>query len=292
MRNVLRNTNEVAHYWANKVQPRGRSGNVYFVGDVIYSYGLHFAMARHLPNGRVAMTTRKYSITTTEHMSIVRRAIGYGRSVLFVKFPEGTAADQYDATIAEVRELMERSLKARTKKAMYVSEASALIESFNEFAISLGEDVRISRDLVGGMTEQEVRQAFLDESLASVERIQARQRAEERKNETQIAEWVNGERDHCPRTAEPKLRVKGDQVETSWSASVPVEDALRLWRLIKVVKGSRHSHIDPSMMIGAYRLTRICVSGDVQIGCHNIPYSEIERIADVLGVGSTEMEVA
>lgn len=48
MRKVLKSTDEVMHYWANKVQSEGRAGNVFFEGDKVYSYGRHFVIARAL----------------------------------------------------------------------------------------------------------------------------------------------------------------------------------------------------------------------------------------------------
>lgn len=49
MRKTLSDRSEVAHYWANKVQPEGKAGNMFYVGDKIYSYGYHFCIARHVP---------------------------------------------------------------------------------------------------------------------------------------------------------------------------------------------------------------------------------------------------
>lgn len=45
-------TNEIPHLWAHKTQSNARNaqGNLYFDGDTIYSYGSHFAIARHVTN--------------------------------------------------------------------------------------------------------------------------------------------------------------------------------------------------------------------------------------------------
>ena len=41
----------VAHLWANKSQDTARvsSGNFWFTGATLYSYGSHFVCAHHLP---------------------------------------------------------------------------------------------------------------------------------------------------------------------------------------------------------------------------------------------------
>ena len=74
-------TNEIAHLWAHRTQDSARNaqGNFYFDGDTIYSYGSHFPIARHVENKRkehaVLITTRTYSVTTSGHVSDVKRAI-------------------------------------------------------------------------------------------------------------------------------------------------------------------------------------------------------------------------
>ena len=46
------NTGEIPHLWAHHTQDeaRNRQGNLYFVGDTIYSYGSHFPIARQITN--------------------------------------------------------------------------------------------------------------------------------------------------------------------------------------------------------------------------------------------------
>ena len=73
----------VAHLWAHQSQESARnSGNFYFEGKDIYSYGDHFRCASFETNqqGEKAylVTTRTYSTTTAKHMGMVRKAIpGY-----------------------------------------------------------------------------------------------------------------------------------------------------------------------------------------------------------------------
>lgn len=54
----------------------GRSGNVFFENDVIYSYGYHFPMAVRLPNGLFVCNGDKYSVTTSSHQSQLFQTIG------------------------------------------------------------------------------------------------------------------------------------------------------------------------------------------------------------------------
>lgn len=74
----------VAHLWAHQAQDEARdsSGNFYFTGPTIYSYGSHFAIAHILsdecgPNlaGRVLWNDATYSNTTSKMQSIALRAL-------------------------------------------------------------------------------------------------------------------------------------------------------------------------------------------------------------------------
>jgi len=75
-------SDEVAHIWASQSQSEGRNSarNIYFEGTTIYSYGSHFPLARFV-NGRVLVTNRSYSVTTSKQLYGVRRAINHLESM-------------------------------------------------------------------------------------------------------------------------------------------------------------------------------------------------------------------
>ncbi len=81
MRKVLRNHKEVAHYWANRSQLRGESGNMFFEGDTIYSYGRHFIIAKLVRDRHgetVALFNNdSYSTSTSKHQSYTRNAASH-----------------------------------------------------------------------------------------------------------------------------------------------------------------------------------------------------------------------
>ena len=78
MRTVLRNTAEAAHVWAAQTQEHGKSGNVFFDGPRLFSYGRHFETARiykHADGGRIALfNSRRYSVSTSKHQREARHA--------------------------------------------------------------------------------------------------------------------------------------------------------------------------------------------------------------------------
>jgi hypothetical protein len=80
MRHIYSN-HEIPHLWAHQAQDEARnsSSSFYFSGPTIYSYGSHFPIARHVTNDggerAILFTTASHSVTTTQHCSLVRRAI-------------------------------------------------------------------------------------------------------------------------------------------------------------------------------------------------------------------------
>jgi hypothetical protein len=75
-------------------------------------------------------------------------------------------------------------------------------------------------------------------------------------------------------------------VETNQGSSIPVEDAWKLWTIVRrcVRKGTSYDSTDISkdnrIKFGGYDLDRITENGNVKIGCHRITYQEMDRIAN------------
>src|SRR3990167_11090978 len=84
MRKILKNNREVAHIWAQQKQSEGKSGNMFFEGDTIYSYGHHFPIARFARPGIVLFTTKRRSVSTSAHIGYTRQALRGGLTVLEV----------------------------------------------------------------------------------------------------------------------------------------------------------------------------------------------------------------
>lgn len=78
MKKVFGSINEVCHIFAQRVQTSGRSGNVFFKDDIIYSYGYHYELAKFF-NGKnneiaILINDRGYSNTTSKHISYITQA--------------------------------------------------------------------------------------------------------------------------------------------------------------------------------------------------------------------------
>lgn len=77
------NNSQVARVWANKSKDSANGSNFYFIGDIIYSYGNHFPIARHI-NNVILLTTKSYSYSTAKHINEVKKQLFIK---LFLMFP-------------------------------------------------------------------------------------------------------------------------------------------------------------------------------------------------------------
>lgn len=89
------------------------------------------------------------------------------------------------------------------------------------------------------------------------------------------------------RSSSCMLRVKGEHIETSYDARVPLAAAPMVWNLVQRAQGA--GGFEPSralgrVHIGDYPLDRIDADGTLHAGCHVIPYSELALMARALGL--------
>jgi hypothetical protein len=78
---MFKNNAELSHAWANATHDSGKGHNMYFIGDVIYSYGTHYEIARKVksPNGKTVIFLNRngYSKSTAKHTNHVWQAVLY-----------------------------------------------------------------------------------------------------------------------------------------------------------------------------------------------------------------------
>ena len=140
---------KVAQAWATKSQSEARnaSGNFYFDGDTIYSYGSHFPIARHVTNdlgeGAILITTKGYSVTTARQIGRVRLAAS--RTVLPIfHVPCVTRRDGFEPFDAfktyapRIEELQGKVARARSYKELHNEQLEALRKEAAVFAQFFG----------------------------------------------------------------------------------------------------------------------------------------------------------
>lgn len=295
MKTVFKNSEELSHVWANKLQAEGRtperSGGMFasgkhistfFDGDLYFSYGRHYCLARHLPGGYVAINSVGSTVTTNRQKQEVLRATWHLKQI-YVADPDchpgrektQLAIDRMIADAAKAKETGNRpSLLAR---------AVRVAEHYNTFCDLVGAPTaKIEPPVTDPKHLEQVRAVLREQAKQEKARKKAREEYLAKAKAEQIADWRKGLIDHVPYGAATMLRVIGDEVQTSRGARIPAEDARRLWPIIlRVVGGTKDYEV--GMSLGGYRLTKIRRDGSIVVGCHDIPAAEIEGVARVLG---------
>lgn len=298
MKTVFRNNQECTHVWAQRSHPEGRTptGSVFFEGDAIYSYGKHYCMARFVTDSKgelcVLMNDESYSVTTSSQMLDVRRATSAHIKKFYVINPE--SAPVMDREFKRANEKVAAALNtakyARKYAVIHLETAQCQANAFNALAESFSDPRRIVLDDAFYTTLNAANEA---KKVADAKHKKEREAAEaeaEIANAGLIGKWkAHGVQSLAgewigvfPREA--YLRIKGDEVETSNGAFVPVAHALKLWPYIQQAHATGVAPEILNKRIGLYTLNEIKGSGDVVIGCHDIKFSEILSIAVQLGL--------
>lgn len=278
----------VTHLWANASQSEARNGtgSVFFDGDVIYSYGAHFPVARRINGGLFLFTTQEYSVTTSHHKTMIQRAIPNAAQVFEVDnvMADPSLQDVFDYT-ARINELFAKASRARQNETWLTASATREAAELNLFI----DTFELKAD------HYQVDQAAIDKVLATnkeeraVNRKAKKEREAQRKEGITIAvkRWIDGEGysiAYHARGDYPLLRLHrdGDNIETSHGAICPIFHAQILWRAVQRIKGlNRSENWYPvnTFRLGDFKLTCIMPNGDVIAGCHHIQYSELKRMA-------------
>lgn len=292
MRKVLSRGSEVAHYWANKVQSEGKAGNIWFRDSAIYSYGSHFCIAKHIDNGRVLFTTRTYSVTTQQHKSMVRSAARH-LELIYVHDPDDTTAANVRHARDEIRHLLHFAQRPRIRQITR--------DRLRHQALKLAQEANRLIEICPDPLAVPIDTDTIEDVSASIEAYDKAQEVKRQEAHAQhlldlkgaLVKWR--QRKILLRTGLHELpvalRLSEDrtQVQTSHGAEIPVVDAHRLWPVIGMVRLlGRDLDLTTTQKVertvGSYRLNLIRADGSIVVGCHDIPYSEIEMMAKELGL--------
>jgi len=290
MRKVFSTHSEVCHVWAQQKQSEGKASRIFFEDKSIYSYGRHFEMARFIDANTVFVTTRGYSVSTAQHLSLVRRAVTHKTVFQVPSFTDH--AENVRHYIELARGYFDKAKRARTSTTYLLGVAKNTVtvlreyleqfptpipDSHAELWTTLNQGTYLDGEVQAQLLkkEREARKAELESQRlrrkAELESQRLRREAQEREEQERLEKWINGEPGYGYFQA-MRLRVREDQVETTHGAKVPVIEARKLYRALKAGVNVAGQHI------GHYTVTRLDKE-EIVIGCHNIPLAEIERIA-------------
>ena len=274
---------DTAHAWAHKTGTNQNASSMYYRDDVIYSYGEHFPMARHV-NGTVLFTTRTYSNSTSKHLSRTWSACHHLDPIRVDNVMATTKAEHLvniKAGMVDASDLVEKAGRARTRGDSYRTNATRVLSSMERYAGLFLPRHKFNFDIDGVMAERKK----LEEKEARRDRRE--QRALEKRLVVEIEEWKTGERGMLSSRVDRVFlrtapRIEGDRevkiIETSHGANIPYEAGERCFRfaIARRKKGWRRN--GDQFKIGVYDLDAVNEHGIVA-GCHRVDWQEIERFA-------------
>jgi hypothetical protein len=86
------------------------------------------------------------------------------------------------------------------------------------------------------------------------------------------------------------IRVRGETLETSHGAEVPLADAIKAFRFVKLCRerGQGWKRNGATLPVGHFQIDAIDATGNFIAGCHKIGWNEIARLAGQLGLADIE----
>ena len=305
------------HQWAHQSQEYAynSSRNRSFRGRCAYSY--RACIACILDGGIYLVSSERWTVTTAKHQSEVRRAIPADSKVFLVPhmlqsehLSELSHKENLIHLLGQFHENADKAYRARVSCRWLADLAISAYESALDYR-------KVFK--VKGVTFPK---AKYEKLLADRPALEAKTRANDEKRrieherylkelaetEPLLAEYLNATPEERPAIAHRALsawfdggplprwqvmqnfryqymRVKGDNIETTHHAIVPVEHAKRALRLcLQFVKAGVGYTPGKDIRLGAYRLLGIAPDGVTTVGCHRFEKAEVMRIADLLGV--------
>jgi hypothetical protein len=271
MKNVF-NPSDLCHVWANQQQQSGRNanGSMFFNGSIIYSYGHHFAIAKHIRNEQgqtaVLFTERTYSNTTAKHKNHVWLSCK-NDNIIYCYDPSGSHDQNFKYWEQRAEQEAASKLPTARKPEKYLFLLSQIERTANIYASYFDIELPETLKAILSIKDKTEFLAFADKKAEYIKAEQKRKEAEQKKQfKEQIKKWLNLESDRLSiRYKFDFLRINDNRIETTQSVQIPLELGKRLYNSIK----------NQSLKVGDKVLNYSVneVGKEVKIGCHTFTRS-------------------
>lgn len=292
-------TSEIAHLWVahnldgnplTEARNSGRS-NFYFDGPTIYSYGSHFPCGVFIERKgqkAVLLNTDGYSVTTSGHKSMTAGAL-HNREI------PAFHVTLHDSARTDARNLSawRKDYAAQVGRELLKAKRSRQNQEYNLQTAAETYREALAFCKFFGLRPIAAQDSLLSDAVNAKAIAAKQEKAEAKKRDAEAQErlvkWLAGDSMYSPHYKDPqgfcRLRIAGDEVQTTLGATVPLDHARRAYGIISKLKTTgalpweSNGHTIP---VGNYKLERIDADGNLKAGCHSIPWSEVERIGKQL----------
>jgi hypothetical protein len=285
MKTKYSSNSELSHVWANDPDPSiGKSANSMSCHNgKLYSYSTCIGQ---IINDTVIYNTASYSVTTSKQQGYMQSATSHYSKKIYLDIPrrglDSLVFNQRDfeeivikPNANKANDLLVKASRSKKYATLYSGQAFSIIKNLEKYALFTG--LFYSCPDIDDLQELAIK---ADKEAKALEKIRRAERIKEQ--EEALINWRKGE-DVRNRFEITALRIKEDQIETTKGARIPLDHAIKFWGLIKSwhEKGVSYVKDHHSIHLGNYSVNRF-ENGILTVGCHSIPYSEIENIAHQL----------
>jgi len=268
MKKVFSNS-EIMHVFAQRTQSEGKTSNVFFYGNKIYSYGYHYLLGEFIDNNTILINDTGYSHTTSKHINYLRQAVSQ-----YKRFYTTETDEKY--LISKLNTELEKLSKAR-KPEIYINSINYLFGKYCEFQefkkLPVNKEIKkIYKTANNGIN--------LEAYKKLIQQKEAKEKREKlKKFKAVFNDFKNYETDRIYKclTGFDYLRISKCRqfIETSQEIKIDIEDAQRIAKAIKLglnIIGQKLKY---------YTINKFDKNGLIA-GCHNIPKTEIDYILNLI----------
>lgn len=279
MRNVLP-TSELCHKWANMEQESGRTstGSLFFNRSTIYSYGDHFAIAKHIVNEQgqraILFTLRSYSNTTAKHISSVRMSCK-NDNLIYCANPTGSHEFNFKYWF-NCAEQMATNLKKARKPEKYLNFLDNIKHTATKYAEFFNIQIPETLQAVLSIKDKKEYLQYESKAIEFAKLEQARKLKEQKaKFKEDIKKWFNCETSRLYTTYKYDfLRINDNRIETTQAVQIPLELGKRLYQSIK------NGSLNVGDKVLNYSVNEI--GKEIKIGCHTFKQSYLLKFGSQL----------
>lgn len=271
MKKAFSSNSQLAHAWANQTHPEGRGSSMFFEGEVIYSYGHHYEIARLFGGKYCFVNSNGYSNSTAKHTRHVLNAIPANIETLCIPFIDNKFKT---SNIGGIVEKIQVECESHCKNQLKAREIHTHFSAAEKSRRNIEKLCKIF-----GIELPEL-PANWNEAKEKAERLAAEADTREAERETKrkareaasLIDWLNHERSQPIYGAEVHLRYSncGDYIETTQGARVRKSSALNLLDKLKSGENVQGYKIDGFTLLENN-------ADHVKIGCHVIKWNKINQ---------------
>lgn len=255
-----------------------------FNGPAFLSYRTEIARhITHKSHAAVIYNDTHYSVTTSKHQGLLRRALPTSVPVFHYSIGRGlslgdvTGSQLFDYAVDNAKDCSLKAEKAKSKKDWWENEQRRWLQRAEFVSTFFGLRRKVDAKTIERLAASQKRA----EAKAAKERI-AREEEQRNKERASYVAWINGEDEgYFHANLFPvSFRIEGDELVSTMGARVPLAEAKRALRFALAHKDGwqRNGETCP---VGMYQLDSINPQGIIA-GCHRITWAEVERLAPML----------